>query len=179
MASELDWTVEEVQTYAYRYMAALNADQSIHEEQDDEENESTIVDAWSLEETILFDSLLAMYLPDGADSSTNDGLDWEEQVAAQLPGRTPMQVRRRYNCCYMKETGENENVNNLVARNADESTRDDETIQDTSGPSADAVMALNAGQSTHGETMHGNRGSKSTSDAVALNVHLSTQGELI
>lgn len=129
MASELDWTVEEVQTYAYRYMTALSTDQSTQEEQEHNGgNESTNGDAWTLEENILFDSLLAVYLPNGIDSSTNR-LDWEEHVAAHLPGRTPMQVRRRYNSRYVEEhtqeTGESENTNNLVALNADVSTQDE------------------------------------------------------
>lgn len=128
MASDLDWTAEEVQTYAYRYMMALSTNQSKQEDQESGVNDSTNGNAWSLEENILFDSLLAVFLPYGIDSSTN-GLDWEEKVAAHLPGRTPMQVRRRYNFLYVEThtqgTGENENTNNLVALNADESTQDE------------------------------------------------------
>ena len=120
MATELGWTVEHVQAYAYQYMMALNSpDENRAEGQannvqvrmngshdvsmsNNHHNENTTTNGnteWTVEEDILFDSLLAVYLPgDSSDNSSNrNRLDWEEQVASRLPGRTPMQVRQRYN----------------------------------------------------------------------------------
>jgi len=124
MASELGWSVEQVQVYAYRYMMALNdesEDQSMPQQEhqangddvvmaDNEENGSIMNgnsdNEWTLEEDILLDSLLAVYPPRcSANSSSNNNsnhnaLDWEEQVASRMPGKTPMQVRQRYNQLY-------------------------------------------------------------------------------
>ena len=47
---------------------------------------------WSLEEAVLFDTLVATHMP----VEDPEGYDWEEVVAAQLPGRTPTEVRRRW-----------------------------------------------------------------------------------
>ena len=47
---------------------------------------------WSLEESVLFDTLVATYLP----VEDPEGYDWEELVAAQLPGRSATEIRRRW-----------------------------------------------------------------------------------
>ena len=125
MASDLGWSVEQVQVYAYWYMMALaeDDDQAISQgEQQDNGGNNVIMNGgghrndnelnenltngnseWTLEEDILLESLLAVYLPLGYHTSSGNntnnnhsGLDWEEQVASRLPGKTPMQVRQRY-----------------------------------------------------------------------------------
>lgn len=142
MATDLDWTVEQVQIYAYRYMMALNnnddnREDSQHRPQEKGDsgdvimndganersinsgnNENDVTSAspdteWTLEEDILLDSLLAVYLPRENNRSTssalsnNDGiLDWEEQIASRLPRRTPIQVRQRYNTLYNGNRGD-------------------------------------------------------------------------
>lgn len=128
MASELGWDVEQVQTYAYRYMMALNAqdeDQPTSQGEQQDNGEDVVMNngntnngsaangnsetvEWTLEEDILLDSLLAVHLPRGnrgaannsSSNNNHDVLDWEEQVASRLPGKTPMQVRQRYNQLY-------------------------------------------------------------------------------
>jgi len=123
MASELGWTVEQVQSYAHRYMLTLNEATMSHGDQqnntagdvimnngdncDNETNGNSDSDEWTLEEDILLDSLLAAHLPcagashnSNSHNNNNAALEWEEQVASRLPGRTPMQVRQRYNQLY-------------------------------------------------------------------------------
>ncbi len=123
MANELGWTVENVQAYAYQYMMALNSpdenqaegqangthvsmngrhDVSMSNNNHDNGNVTNGNSEWTVEEDILLDSLLALYHPGESSNYSHNRnlLDWEEQVASRLPGRTPMQIRQHYNELY-------------------------------------------------------------------------------
>ena len=56
---------------------------------------------WAVEENILFEALLVQYLPAIQDQSS----DWAERIAAQLPGRTPREVKQRYEAKYRHRQG--------------------------------------------------------------------------
>ena len=61
---------------------------------------------WSLEEAVLFETLVITYkTTNGAGSSNPSGYTWDELVAAQLSGRTAAQVRRRYRQLYGRSPG--------------------------------------------------------------------------
>ena len=128
-ASDLGWSVDEVQSYAFQYLVSLlNSDRtrsarsdvsfdsyidSSHSTKHEQpsaksaEQHSTIKSngvpnrksrsgsslPWTLDEVVLFDTLVATYFP----IKDPDGFDWEELVASHLPGRTATEVRRRWN----------------------------------------------------------------------------------
>lgn len=89
IASDLGWTIENVQRHAFRYLSEL---QHRDEHQTNEVTVDCGDDEWSIEEDILLESLLAVHLPENGNSQ----LDWEERVAAHLPRRTPLEVRLRF-----------------------------------------------------------------------------------
>lgn len=97
MGKELDWTAEDVKTYAYRYFISLQKMTS------EEERGLVGVDDndWAVEENILFEALLVQYLPTIQDQSS----DWAERIAAQMPGRTPREVNQRYEAKYRQQQG--------------------------------------------------------------------------
>jgi hypothetical protein len=122
LAEELGWSVAEVQLYAYQYLTALlttdsssslpsstthrgpmvgppsssmnggNSHSGRRLRDRTSRRARTATRPWSLEEIILFETLVATYMPAG----DSEGYEWEELVAAQLPGRTTAEVRRRW-----------------------------------------------------------------------------------
>jgi hypothetical protein len=122
LAEELGWSVAEVQLYSYQYFTALlmtdpssslpssttrrgpmvgppsssmNGDNSPNGRRLRDRmsrRARTASRPWRLEEVILFETLVATYMPAG----DSGGYEWEELVAAQLPGRTTAEVRRRW-----------------------------------------------------------------------------------
>ena len=125
MAGELGWSIQEVQLHAYQYLNNLfETDPDPVEEsslptngglsngharpprRNRETQGSALNDTWSLEEALLFETLVVTYkTTNGAGSSNPSGYTWDELVAAQLSGRTAAQVRRRYRQLYMRSPG--------------------------------------------------------------------------
>uniref|UniRef100_A0A7S2UNS2 Uncharacterized protein n=1 Tax=Attheya septentrionalis TaxID=420275 RepID=A0A7S2UNS2_9STRA len=122
IAWDLEWTREEVKVYAYSYMMALRSHRDSDTDTDNLANvgaagngtasvsmdrvpvHGVLPDDWTLEERVLFDTLLARYLPANAVETRENPLDgsyeWEEQVAAMIPTRSTMEVRLRYRRFY-------------------------------------------------------------------------------
>jgi hypothetical protein len=121
IAWDLEWTREEVKVYAYSYMMALRSHRDSDVGTDNIANagasangtasvsmdhvpvpvHGVLPDDWTLEERVLFDTLLARYLPQHAvDPEGNSSFEWEEQVAAMLPTRSAIEVRLRYRRFY-------------------------------------------------------------------------------
>lgn len=89
IATDLGWTVETVQLYAFQYLSELQHQDEHHT---NEITEDIGDNELSIEEDILLESLLAVHLPENGNSQ----LDWEERVASHLPRTTPLQVRLRF-----------------------------------------------------------------------------------
>ena len=115
MAEELGWSIDEIQLHAYEYMRCLfetepqqplRAGPLVSEAA----TQQTVRGSpWTLEEDVLFETLVATYRTTacngnegGSRSQSTDRelYDWEELVAAHLPGRTAAQVRQRFQELY-------------------------------------------------------------------------------
>lgn len=105
LARELGWSTEEVQMHAYQYLTCLlevdgdaagpgngNSRELMNGGTENEPGRS-----WSSSECLLFDSLIATYR---TTNNPGESFDWDELVAAHLPGRTPRDIRRRYRQLY-------------------------------------------------------------------------------
>jgi hypothetical protein len=97
MADELGWDVEEVRSYAFQYLIAM---QSLEDSEEDtigpEPN-----DEWTLDEIILLEALLVQHSSEiKVKSDSLNCTPWEEKIAAQIPGKTAQQVRAMFESEY-------------------------------------------------------------------------------
>mmetsp|Transcript_21285 Transcript_21285/g.45478 ORF Transcript_21285/g.45478 Transcript_21285/m.45478 type:complete len:235 (+) Transcript_21285:103-807(+) len=123
MASELEWTVEDVKLYAYSYFKSLvrarNAKRCLAAENDVGQNEKkkgspssksadgiTVSPSWSFHELILLDSLMVKYCQDLSCLDGNEEIEDEsshfvrqatvwENIAAQFPGKTSASCKQK------------------------------------------------------------------------------------
>jgi hypothetical protein len=127
MAEELGWSIQEVQLHAYQYLNNLfETDPDPVESSPpanggrsnghggpprrERETQGRASNApWSLEETVLFETLVVSYKTTNGEGSNPSGYTWDEMVAAQLSGRTAAQVRRRYRQLYGRSSGPQSN----------------------------------------------------------------------
>mmetsp|Transcript_6461 Transcript_6461/g.10714 ORF Transcript_6461/g.10714 Transcript_6461/m.10714 type:complete len:173 (-) Transcript_6461:467-985(-) len=109
IAKDLGWSLEDVETYAYRYFIALqtsNGTDGVPTGSNGEE------DTWTLEESTLFEALLVRHITlvnQQQEGVPQVNLSWEEKVAAWIPGKTVEDVRYRYETKYRQNeaaTGE-------------------------------------------------------------------------
>ena len=117
MAEELGWSIEEVQLYAYQYLASIiEVDDRAREAMEqttkngssragEHAEEQSIYRSWSREESIRFDALIAAFRARINTRNSHDS-DWDQQIASHLPGRTPQEVRRRYFLLHGKSVSE-------------------------------------------------------------------------
>jgi hypothetical protein len=108
MANDLEWSEEEVKTYAYRYFNALQHVPSEDIPVDDNKGE----ESWTFEESILLESLLVRHLAiinEQNKERQQDRLAWEELIAARIPGKTAQEVRQRYEQKYRQKGGDSTN----------------------------------------------------------------------
>jgi hypothetical protein len=109
LAEELGWSTEEVQLHAYQYLTCLMEADETQDAQAPEnggsrravngERENGSGAPWIPAECILFDSLIGTYRTTNSSGNSNNN-DWDEVVAAHMPGRTVREVRRRYRQLY-------------------------------------------------------------------------------
>lgn len=104
ISGDLGWSTEEVKLYAYRYFLAL---QSVEEAED--QNSTTMQTSdldgdWTLDEMVLFETLLVQLLPSVTNARTfpEGEIDWEERIASQIPSKTAQQVRQMYENRYQR-----------------------------------------------------------------------------
>eukprot|EP00521_Asterionellopsis_glacialis_P008531 CAMPEP_0195284634 /NCGR_PEP_ID=MMETSP0707-20130614/2769_1 /TAXON_ID=33640 /ORGANISM="Asterionellopsis glacialis, Strain CCMP134" /LENGTH=208 /DNA_ID=CAMNT_0040344009 /DNA_START=32 /DNA_END=658 /DNA_ORIENTATION=- len=70
------------------------------EKSDNDDNDNKLQqEEWSLEETILFDTLLARYY-NPMSSMDSSKVGWEDQIAALIPLKTSYQVKQRFDQVY-------------------------------------------------------------------------------
>ena len=111
LAEDLGWSIEEVQLHAYRYLRCLmEADEFPEEEESSSESrrrasgepDNDSGKSWSPAECALFDALVGIYV---TRNSFGDSTDYErdEFIAANIPGKSAQEVRRRYRQIYGKE----------------------------------------------------------------------------
>jgi hypothetical protein len=106
IAAELGWGEEQTMSYAKRYLLTLieyeNEQDESQLEQNQGDDHGSADEDWTTEEAILFDTLLALYIPSVQGDARDmpeavDGRDWAQEIAARLPGRSVKEVKLRYN----------------------------------------------------------------------------------
>ena len=105
IAAELGWGEGETIEYAKRYLMALieyeeEQEQPISEPVPDDNDDGDCITSnspMSIDEEILFETLLVLHLPEQPGSSRNyHDMSWATAVAAHLPLRSTQEVKSRY-----------------------------------------------------------------------------------